>query len=498
MKFKTRLWITFVTIIILPVILTAIAFACISFYVINSESKDYGIEIKDYTMLSDSLSSFGKLTDEAFYKLKAQVDMDASRFLDVNYLEQINRELEDSASYLIIRKQDEIYYAGNDVAASRIFDRLPEYGSNYEGADGGYYYNDMQKLVKKIDFIFPDGSPGSIFIVTKVSSVISKTLILYLSTSLILILLFTSIMLTQWIRKDVFLPINEMNVAMQHIAREDFDYVLEQKHNDHGEMGELYHSYEEMRLKLKESKEEMLQNEKQNKELVSNISHDLKTPITSIKGYVEGIIDGVADTPEKMERYIKTIYTKACDMDRLISELTFYSGIDSNRIPYHFHCINVTDYFNDCVEDVGLELEAKNIELNYTNLLNPDTQIIADPEQMKKVINNIIGNSIKYMDKEKGVIDIRLLEDADSVRVEIEDNGKGIAAKDLGNIFERFFRTDASRNSSQGGSGIGLSIVEKIIEDHGGYIWATSKEGEGTCMNFVIRKFKEAQDWKEE
>ena len=327
---------------------------------------------------------------------------------------------------------------------------------------------------------------------------ISKTLILYLSTSLILILLFTSIMLTQWIRKDVFLPINEMNVAMQHIAREDFDYVLEQKHNDHGEMGELYHSYEEMRLKLKESKEEMLQNEKQNKELVSNISHDLKTPITSIKGYVEGIIDGVADTPEKMERYIKTIYTKACDMDRLISELTFYSGIDSNRIPYHFHCINVTDYFNDCVEDVGLELEAKNIELNYTNLLNPDTQIIADPEQMKKVINNIIGNSIKYMDKEKGVIDIRLLEDADSVRVEIEDNGKGIAAKDLGNIFERFFRTDASRNSSQGGSGIGLSIVKKIIEDHGGYIWATSKEGEGTCMNFVIRKFKEAQDWKEE
>ena len=113
---------------------------------------------------------------------------------------------------------------------------------------------------------------------------------------------------------------------------------------------------------------------------------------------------------------------------------------------------------------------------------------------MKKVINNIIGNSIKYMDKEKGIIDIRLLEDTDSVRVEIEDNGKGIEAKDLGNIFERFYRTDASRNSSQGGSGIGLSIVKKIIEDHGGYIWATSKEGEGTCMNFVIRKYKEVKN----
>ena len=107
------------------------------------------------------------------------------------------------------------------------------------------------------------------------------------------------------------------------------------------------------------------------------------------------------------------------------------------------------------------------------------------------MINNIIGNSIKYLDKEKGVIDIRILDEVDAIRVEIEDNGKGIAAKDLPNIFERFYRTDASRNSSQGGSGIGLSIVKKIIEDHGGYIWATSKEHEGTCMHFVMRKYEE-------
>ena len=320
-------------------------------------------------------------------------------------------------------------------------------------------------------------------------------LMIELMIEIVLILLFTSIMLTQWIRKGVFLPIQEMNIAMHHIANGNFDYVLHCKENNTDEMGELYKSYEDMRLKLKESAEEMKEKEKQNKELVSNITHDLKTPITSIKGYVEGLVDGVADTEEKRERYIKTIYTKACDMDRLINELTFYSGIDTNRIPYHFHKLNVTDYFNDCVEDVGLELESENIRLNYTNLIAPDTLIIADPEQMKKVINNIIGNSIKYMDKEKGIIDIRLTEDNDSIRVEIEDNGKGIAAKDLGNIFERFYRTDASRNSSRGGSGIGLSIVKKIIEDHGGYIWATSKEGVGTCMHFVIRRYRENENY---
>lgn len=207
-------------------------------------------------------------------------------------------------------------------------------------------------------------------------------------------------------------------------------------------------------------------------------------------------MDGVADTPEKIDKYIKTIYSKANDMERLINELTYYSRIDNNRIPYNFHRINVADYFGDCVEEVGMDLEQRDIQLNYSNLAAPDTVIIADPEQMKKVINNIISNSVKYMDKPRGVIDIRILDEVDSIRVEIEDNGKGIAQKDLGKIFERFYRTDASRNSAQGGSGIGLSIVKKIVEDHGGYIWATGREEEGTCMHFVLRKYIELQDGK--
>ena len=209
-------------------------------------------------------------------------------------------------------------------------------------------------------------------------------------------------------------------------------------------------------------------------------------------------MDGVADTPEKMDKYIKTIYNKANDMDRLINELTTYSGIDSNKIPYHFHVLNIADYFQDCVEEVGLDLEQKDIQLNYTNLAPADTCIVADPEQLKKVINNIISNSVKYMGHDKGIIDIRILDEGESVRIEIEDNGKGIAAKDIGNIFERFYRTDSSRNSLQGGSGIGLSIVNKIIEDHGGYVWATSKEGEGTCMHFVIRKYTDKKENNDE
>ena len=376
--------------------------------------------------------------------------------------------------------------------SGRFFSRLPAYGFESKDSNSGFYYNDMQKLVKQIDFVFSDGDEGSLFLVTRVNSVVSRSFLIYLFSAIIFILVLTSIVLTQWVYKGFFEPINRLNVAMQQIAEGNFEYSLTSK--DTNEIGELYRNYEDMRLRLKESTEEKIQNERQNRELVSNISHDLKTPITAIKGYVEGIMDGVADTPEKMDRYIKTIYTKANDMNRLINELTYYSGIDSNRIPYNFHRINLADFFQDCVEDVGLDLESKNIELNYSNLVDPSTRIIADPEQLKKVIDNIVGNSIKYMDKPKGVINIRILDEVDSVRVEIEDNGKGISTKDLGKIFERFYRTDASRNSSTGGSGIGLSIVKKIIEDHGGYIWATSKDGEGTCLHFVIRKYREAEE----
>lgn len=488
MKFKTRIRVTFITIILLPLALTSLAFCGIGLYLMNVQ-KGLPIEQFDYMELSENIQEIVEATDRAYDVLLEQVRKDASRLEDKDYLEEVNSQIARKSTYILVRKGNELYYAGKEEEAKAIFSKLPDYGDSDISEDSGIYYDEHDRYVKQIDFLFSDGSEGSAFVVTKSNSLISRHLLVDMFVAIFVILIFTSLMLTRWIRRGVFNPVNELNVAMKKIKEGDFDYALET--DVKGEIGDLYRNYEDMRLRLKESTEENCENEKQNRELISNISHDLKTPITAIKGYVEGIMDGVADTPEKMDKYIKTIYNKANDMERLINELTYYSRIDNNRIPYNFHRINVADYFGDCVEEVGIDLEQRNIELNYSNLTNPDTVVIADPEQMKKVINNIINNSVKYMDKPHGVIDIRILDEVDSIRVEIEDNGKGIAQKDLGKIFERFFRTDASRNSAQGGSGIGLSIVKKIIEDHGGYIWATGKEGEGTCMHFVLRKYIE-------
>ena len=366
---------------------------------------------------------------------------------------------------------------------------LPAYTGSAGSETYGYYLGNSDELIKQLDFEFTDGTKGSLFVITRVITLVSRKFLVSMLLAMVIVLLATAFFLIEWIQKGVIEPISQLNVAMRNIRDGNFTHVLPT--NERGEIGDLYQSYEDMRLRLKESADEKLEHEQQNRELIRNISHDLKTPITSIKGYVEGLMDGVANTPEKQAKYLQTIYNKANDMDRLINELTLYSRIDSDKIPYNFHRINVMDYFGDCVEEIGMDMESRGIELNYSNLTPPDTRIIADPEQMKRVINNIVSNSVKYMDKPRGRIDIRILDEQDSIRVEIEDNGKGISARDLPLIFDRFYRTDSSRNSAQGGSGIGLSIVKKIVEDHGGYIWATSREKEGTCMHMVLRKYRE-------
>ncbi|MBR6316404.1 MAG: HAMP domain-containing histidine kinase [Lachnospiraceae bacterium] len=317
---------------------------------------------------------------------------------------------------------------------------------------------------------------------------IAQIFMIDMVTCIVAILLITVITMRRFIQQWFMEPLLELSIGMGNIAEGNLEYLLENRYT--AEMGSLFDNYEQMRLRLKESAEESLENERINRELISNISHDLKTPITSIRGYVEGIMDGVADTPEKMEKYIRTIYNKSNELNRLINELTLYTNIDQNRVPYNFRPVKVEDFFLDCLDVMRLELEGANVRAVLHNETHPETVIIADPEQLSRVISNVISNSIKYRKGKDDYIDIRIADQNDSVLVEIEDNGKGIGAKELPHIFERFYRTDASRSSSTGGSGIGLSIVKKVIEDHGGLIWATGKLGEGTCIHFVLRKYK--------
>lgn len=491
MKIKTRLAIAFVTITVVPIALIYIAVMGLVNYQGRSFQKNYGLNEQIDLLSGNSTQLFNRLTQGTQKAIQKAVEENSDLFNDPAYLDALNTELQKKYSYLILRKNDSITFAGSKEG-EELFDRLPPYGDYQGNSSGGFYMDgEEQHLLKQIDFAFPDGSEGSLFIVTNVGDYVPeiKAMIGEMLLVGILIIFFTAGILIMWVYRALLQPLHKLQEATKKIRDGNLDFTLDVDNDD--EIGLLCQDFEEMRLRLKESSEEKLQYDKESKELISNISHDLKTPITAIKGYVEGIQDGVASSPEKLDKYIKTIYNKANDMDRLIDELTFYSKIDTNKIPYNFTKINVAEYFGDCVEEVGLDMETRGIELGYFNYVDEDVVVIADAEQMKRVINNIIGNSLKYLDKKKGIINIRIKDDGDFIQVVIEDNGKGIAAKDVALIFDRFYRTDSSRNSAKGGSGIGLSIVKKIVEDHGGRIWATSKEGIGTEIHFVLRKYQE-------
>lgn len=492
MKLKTRLMITFVTIIIIPVVLSIIVWLAFSRYQLSSIRRNYGVADPTFESIFNPVTLMNKMMEEPYEELSEKAESNPADLLNEAYLDEMNQEIKDRGAVLVVIKEEKLYYSGTNVA-ERIHETLPEYDAYNTGSENGFYIGgSIQAYVKQLDFQTQEDEQCSLFLVMDMLSLMPEMeqLMRDVIISIIFILIITSALLIIWIHRSVVLPLAQMQIATQNIKDGNLNYELAVDIDD--ELGQLCRDFEEMRIRLKSTAEEAVINDKRNKELISNISHDLKTPITTIKGYVEGIMDGVADTPEKMERYIRTIYNKANEMDMLIDELTLYSRIDSNRIPYNFKPISVKTYFDDCAADLSIELGNRDVDFVYSNKVAVDTKFIADDEQLKRVINNIVSNAVKYMDKVQKKVVLSIIDIDEYIQVNLTDNGKGIRKEELPHIFERFYRTDASRNSATGGSGIGLAIAEKIIEEHGGRIWATSEEGMGTTLSFTMKKWKEA------
>lgn len=491
MKLKNKLIISFFMIMAIPLFLFCVFSVVLVRYQFVIIQNSYGVSAELTDFFPNNNKLFSQLMNNVQVKFQDEVEENSELLEDKDKLEAYCAKEAGKFINVVVLKGEEIYYSYKPLQQEEIEAIEKESQDDTEATGNVYLSQENTILGKAVDSAFADGSRAQVYTLVKVNQWLPelKQLVVQFVLAMIFILFLTACIFTTWIYRSVVHPIRELRQATEKIKSGNLDFQVVASSND--EMGQLCTDFEKMRQRLKESAEEKIRFDNENRELISNISHDLKTPITSIKGYVEGIMDGVADTPEKMERYLKTVYNKTNDMQRLIDELTFYSKIDTNRIPYNFRKINVSDYFGDCAEEVGLDLGAKNVVFQYANYVDEKVMVIADPEQIRRVVNNIIGNSCKYFDKEKCFINMRIKDVGDFIQVEIEDNGKGIAAKDIPYIFDRFYRTDSSRNSAKGGSGIGLSIVRKIMEDHGGKVWASSKEGTGTVVYFVLRKYQE-------
>lgn len=494
MKLKTKIQLAFCVLSIVPLILV-VGVLSVGTYKLKTIYNTYKIDMNTYTIMFNPMLAFNAVNSSIEDELEVVRDANPDLLCDPEYLDEYFNGLTNDATDIIVNLDGQYVYSSyNDNQEAELYAELAkmEKLGRLDGLQGGMYLGgNLQMLVNRVTFECSNGKEGRLYIVTHIEHIVPqvRNMVIIFLVCLAAILVAASGCISVWVYRGLVTPVRKLKEATHNIAEGNLDFTLQS--NRHDEIGELINDFEVMRKRLRDSAEEKIQNDKESRELISNISHDLKTPMTAIKGYVEGIMDGIADTPEKMDRYVRTIYNKTVDMDKLINELTLYSKIDANKIPYNFNKINVAQYFEDCVSELKVELDSRNIELGYFNYADKSSVIIADPEQLKRVINNIISNSVKYMSSDrKGIINIRISDVDDFVQFEIEDNGKGIAQKDVQYIFDRFYRTDASRNSAQGGSGIGLSIVKKIISDHGGQIWATSKEGTGTVMHFVLRKYK--------
>lgn len=493
MSIKFRLIVSYMVMLIVPIILSLIAFPIVVSFYVKSIDKAYDIKYigNNFQNTIFKGNPFKDLIDKnslILMGIEKDIEVNPNILDNANYLSNLDGKLKLTHSGIVIRENDIITYSTDFINKAGIEKNLPKFGYNNEGEMKHSLMLNNLMIFNQHDFYFADKNEGSIFLMTDAQALltISKSYLLVYIFIVILLMLLIDGILIYWVSKKIIKPLIALKKASTKIKEGNLDFEVKTTTND--EIGELFKEFEDMRCRLKESVEMQLQYEISRKELISNISHDLKTPVTAIKGYIEGIKDGIADTPQKMDKYINTIYKKASDIDKLIDELSLFSKLDLNKLPFSFERVDIKSYLSDSMEELKFDLEKNNIEIYLRDDIEDKISILADREKLRRVIINVVGNSAKYMDKTSGKIQITLKNLGDFVQFEIKDNGRGIDEDDLPFIFDRFYRADLSRNSQTGGSGLGLAIAQKIIIGHGGKMWAQSTGGKGTSIFFTVKK----------
>ena len=252
----------------------------------------------------------------------------------------------------------------------------------------------------------------------------------------------------------------------------------------HDEFTELAAGFEQMRVRLKDSMRLQEKAETERRAMMASITHDLKTPITSIMGYAEGILDGVADTPEKTREYINVIRKKAKTLQILSEDLSLLSRLENAQLPLD----KQDEDIGALVSEVAAEFSHNEPGMLLESELATGLRVMIDREKMARVLVNLFQNSIKYKKPEQPgpEISVRLIKQGDEALLTLSDNGIGIDNNDLPHIFDQFYRADISRGK-QSGSGLGLAIARQLVTLHGGKIWIINNPKGGISANIALQ-----------
>jgi len=303
---------------------------------------------------------------------------------------------------------------------------------------------------------------------------------LLLALIVVFILIFFMILISMATRY-IFVPLDEMKRAASHIKAGNLNYEFTYFPNN--EIGEFYEEFNKMRLRLRDTILEQHELEKRRKRLIASITHDLRTPLTSIQGYVEALQDGIVKDQGTYENYLETIHEKASELNHLIDDLSVYTRQELGEFTLNIERIHSGKLLNHYFEHKMYEFKFSNLNLKLHKPFIA-TFINVDPYRFTQILDNLIGNAKKYA---KTTVNIATFVKNYQLHIEIHDDGNGIPQDYLQNLFDPFFMVNKKKDQREkGGSGLGLAIVKQLIEAHDGEIKVSSQLNVGSTFTVVI------------
>lgn len=302
------------------------------------------------------------------------------------------------------------------------------------------------------------------------------TYIIAFSVLFFVMLLLLNALLSRWISKSVLIPLKKLSAGAKEIRDGNLDGVIDYEKKD--EFGRVCRDFDEMREYLKESMKQRLEYENRRRELISGISHDLRTPLTSIRGYLDGLVDGIAATPKMQERYLEAMKIRTADLERLVDSLSEYNRLDNDSFQYQMKARELQEYLYRYLEENRGETDKCQVHIDFACMCE-SCPVLLDGEEFKRVLDNLFTNTVKYRTKDSSQVNITLAKDEEKGMAELvfSDDGPGVPEDMLERIFESFYRVDGARTHSGEGSGIGLAVVRAVVNGHGGTVWAENDNG---------------------
>ncbi|NSB42564.1 signal transduction histidine kinase [Clostridium saccharoperbutylacetonicum] len=345
-------------------------------------------------------------------------------------------------------------------------------------------FNEFKKIHRYLRWMRPIGLLISIVLIFCIFKFVNVEAITIFFGAVFIIHQIFQTYITMRMEKRIMRPIEKLKDGVEQIAKGNYDVKIDNE--IHNEIGLLIYDFNKMAESLKNSEKLKLEYEENRKALIANISHDLKTPITSINGYIEALVDGVVTSPDKVNNYLNIIHNNTVYINNLIDDLFLFSKLDMQKLDFNFEIVKIRPFMRDLMEEFDFILKEKNIEFKFEDKLTEELEVNIDGKRMYQVIRNVIGNAVKYGDQENAVIEVRLNNEAEWIKVEIKDNGPGIPEDKLSNIFNRFYRIDTERTKDFMSTGLGLAIAKEMVEAHEGKIYATSIMGQGSIFTIEL------------